>query len=209
MKFSLLPREESFFKLFAESSANVSEAAKKLLDLMENYENVQEKVSEIKRLEEVGDSIIHRIWTSLRRTYFTPLDRDDIASLGERLDDVVDSIEEAARYMLEYRIEAPTESAKELSRIIVRCSEVLNNAMDILQNRKGKKLGELLPLKDELHILENQADQVTSKAMGELFEDYSAVDIIKWKEVYGQLEGATDRCEEIAVILEGIVIRHA
>ena len=79
--------------------------------------------------------------------------------------------------------------------------------MGILQNRKGK-LVELLPLKDELHTLENKADQVTSKAMGELFEDYSAVDIIKWKEVYGQLEGATDRCEEIAVILEGIVIRH-
>ena len=209
MRFSLLPREESFFKLFSESSANVNDAAIKLLDLMENYENVQEKVAEIKRLEEVGDTIIHRTWTGLRRTFFTPLDRDDIANLGERLDDVVDSIEEAARYMLEYRIEAPTESAKELSRIIVRCSEVLNNAMDILQNRKGKKLGELLPLKDELHILENQADQVTSKAMGELFEDYSAVDIIKWKEVYGQLEGATDRCEEIAVILVGIVIRHA
>ena len=208
MKFSLLPREESFFKLFAESSANVNEAAKKLLDLMENYENIQEKVSEIKRLEEVGDSIIHRTWTSLRRTFFTPLDREDIAALGERLDDVVDSIEEAARYMLEYRIETPTESSKELSRIIVRCSDVLNNAMRMLQNRKGK-LAELLPLKDELHTLENEADQVTSKAMGELFESYSAVDIIKWKEVYGQLEGATDRCEEIAVILEGIVVKHA
>ena len=207
MKFSLLPNEQSFFKLFAESSANVNEAAKKLLDLMENYENVQGKVYEIKRLEEVGDSIIHRTWTSLRRTYFTPLDREDIGNLGERLDDVVDSIEEAARYMLEYRIEAPTESAKELSRIIVRCSDVLNSAMRILQTRKGK-LAELLPMKDALHTLENEADQVCSKAMGELFESYTAIDIIKWKEVYGQLEGATDRCEEIAVILEGIVIKH-
>ena len=207
MKFSLLPKEESFFALFAESSSNVNEAAKKLLDLMENYENVQGKVAEIKRLEEVGDSIIHRTWMSLRRTYFTPLDREDIANLGERLDDVVDCIEEASRYMLEYRIESPTESAKELSRIIVRCSAVLSNAMAILQTRKGK-LTELLPLKDELHTLENEADQVTSKAMAELFESYTAIDIIKWKEVYGQLEGATDRCEEIAVILEGVVIKH-
>ena len=207
MKFSLLPKEESFFALFVESSSNVNEAAKKLLDLMENYENVQGKVAEIKRLEEVGDSIIHRIWMSLRKTYFTPLDREDIASLGERLDDVVDCIEEASRYMLEYRIESPTESAKELSRIIVQCSDVLSNAMTILQIRKGK-LAELLPLKDELHTLENEADQVTSKAMAELFESYTAIDIIKWKEVYGQLEGATDRCEEIAVILEGVVIKH-
>ena len=207
MRFSLLPKEESFFKLFVESSVNVNEAAKKLLDLMENYENVQEKVYEIKRLEEVGDSIIHRTWMNLRRTYFTPLDREDIANLGERLDDVVDNIEEAARYMLEYRIEKPTTSAKELSRIIVRCSDVLNNAMGILQARKSK-FAELLPLKDELHALENEADQVCSKAMGELFESYTAIDIIKWKEVYGQLEGATDRCEEIAVILEGVVIKH-
>ena len=208
MRFSLLPREESFFNLFAESAANVNEAAKKLLDLMENYTNVPEKVAEIKRLEEVGDSIIHRTWVNLRKTFFTPIDREDIANLGERLDDVVDSIEEAARYMLEYRIETPTESAKELSRTIVSCSDVLNSAMGVLKNRKGK-LTELLPLKDQLHTLENEADQVTSRAMGELFENYAAIDIIKWKEVYGQLEGASDRCEEIAVILEGIVIKHA
>jgi len=207
MRFKLLPREESFFKLFREASANVNEAAKKLLDLMENYENVEEKVAEIKRLEEVGDSIIHRTWTNLRTTFFTPLDREDIGHLAERLDDVIDSIEEAARYMAEYRIKQPTPSAVELSRIIVRCSEVLNDATRILGNRKSN-LSELLPLKDTLHTLENEADQITSKAMAELFEAHCAIDIIKWKEVYGQLEMASDRCEEIAVILEGIVIKN-
>lgn len=207
MGFSLLPKEESFFNLFIESAGNVNESAKKLLDLMEDYTNVPEKVAEIKRLEEIGDSIIHRTWVSLRRTFFTPIDREDIGSLGERLDDVVDSIEEAARYMLEYRIKTPTESAKELARIIVRCSDVLNSAMAVLKNRKGK-MAELLPLKDQLHTLENEADQITSKAMGDLFENYEAIDIIKWKEVYAQLEGASDRCEEIAVILEGIVIKN-
>ena len=174
---------------------------------MENYENVEEKVSEIKRLEDIGDSIIHRTWTNLRTMFFTPIDRDDISSLGERLDDVIDSIEEAARYMLEYRIDTPTESAKELAGIILRCTEVLDKATRIILDRKSK-LSELLPLKDQLHALENEADQVTSKAMAELFEKYEAIEIIKWKEVYGQLEGATDRCEEIAVILEGIVIKN-
>jgi predicted phosphate transport protein (TIGR00153 family) len=207
MRFSLLPREESFFNLFAESAGNVNESAKKLLDLMEDYTSVPEKVAEIKRLEEVGDAIIHRTWVSLRKTFFTPIDREDIANLGERLDDVVDNIEEAARYMLEYRIQVPTENAKELSRIILRCSAVLVSAMAVLKNRKGK-LADLLPLKDQLHALENEADQVTSKAMGELFENYAAIEIIKWKEVYAQLEGASDRCEEIAVILEGLVIKH-
>ena len=207
MGFSLLPKEESFFNLFIESAGNVNESAKKLLDLMEDYTNVPEKVAEIKRLEEIGDSIIHRTWVSLRRTFFTPIDREDIGSLGERIDDVVDSIEEAARYMLEYRIKTPTESAKELARIIVRCSDVLNSAMAVLKSRKGK-MAELLPMKDQLHTLENEADQITSKAMGDLFENYEAIDIIKWKEVYAQLEGASDRCEEIAVILEGIVIKN-
>ena len=208
MGFSILPREDSFFMLLRESSANLTVTSAKLLDLMENYEDVPAKVEEIRRLEEVGDGIIHRIMTQLHKTFITPLDREDIAQVGERLDDVLDCIEEAARYMTEYHIDTPTESARELSRIIVRCAETLDKAMGILGGR-GAKLKGLLDLKDQLNTLENEADRVTSRAMGELFESYSAIDIIKWKEVYGQLEGATDRCEEIAAILEGIVIKHA
>ena len=208
MRFSLLPREDTFFILLKESSANLKVTAAKLLDLMEKYEDVPSKVEEIRRLEEVGDGIIHRIMTQLHKTFITPLDREDIAQVGERLDDVLDCIEEAARYMTEYNIVTPTESARELSRIIVRCAETLDKAMGILGSR-GAKLKGLLDLKDQLNTLENEADRVTSRAMGELFESYPAIDIIKWKEVYGQLEGATDRCEEIAAILEGIVIKHA
>ena len=207
MKFSLLPRDDSFFLLLEESSANLKTTAKQLLDLMENYTDVTSKVDNIKQSEEAGDSIIHRIMTQLHKSFITPLDREDIASLGEGLDDVVDCIEEAARYMVEYQIPQPTESARELSRIIVRCAETIEQAMGILKTR-GSKLKTLLPLKDDLNKLENEADKVTSRAMGELFENYSAIDIIKWKEVYGQLEGATDKCEEIAAIMEGIVIKN-
>ena len=207
MKFSLLPRDESFFLLLEESSANLKTTATQLLDLMENYTDVTSKVDNIKQSEEAGDSIIHRIMTQLHKSFITPLDREDIASLGEGLDDVVDCIEEAARYMVEYQIPQPTESARELSRIIVRCAETIEQAMGILKTR-GSKLKTLLPLKDDLNKLENEADKVTSRAMGELFENYSAIDIIKWKEVYGQLEGATDKCEEIAAIMEGIVIKN-
>tara|TARA_B100001123_G_scaffold78638_1_gene89264 strand:+ start:674 stop:1300 length:627 start_codon:yes stop_codon:yes gene_type:complete len=207
MKFSLLPRDDSFFLLLEESSANLKTTATLLLDLMENYTDVTSKVDNIKQSEEAGDSIIHRIMTQLHKSFITPLDREDIASLGEGLDDVVDCIEEAARYMVEYQIPQPTESARELSRIIVRCAETIEQAMGILKTR-GSKLKTLLPLKDDLNKLENEADKVTSRAMGELFENYSAIDIIKWKEVYSQLEGATDKCEEIAAIMEGIVIKN-
>jgi hypothetical protein len=202
-----MPRGDDFFLLLQESSANLKVVAACLLDLMENYENVSLKVNEIKRMEEVGDEIIHRIMTKLHESFITPLDREDIASLGERLDDVVDCIEEAARYMVEYRIEAPTENAKELSRILVRCADIIDEAMGLLRKRSSKPSSMFL-LKDTLNTLENQADKVTSKAMAELFESYSTVDIIKWKEVYEQLEGATDRCEDIAAILEGIVIKN-
>ena len=207
MKFSLLPKHDSFFKLFKDSSANLKVSAEKLLDLMENYDNVPEKVAEIKRLEEVGDDIIHQIMMDLHQAFITPLDRDDIAELGERLDDVLDCIEEAARYMMEYDIGAPTESSRELSRIIVRCTGTIDNAMGILGSG-SRKFKELIPLKDELNTLEKDADRVTSRAVGELFREYQAVDIIKWKEVYDQLEGAADKCEDIAGILEGIVIKH-
>ena len=208
MRFSIMPREDSFFVLLEESSSNLKTTAAKLLDLMENYKDVPSKVAGIKESEEIGDGIIHRIMTQLHKSFITPLDREDIALLGEKLDDVVDCIEEAARYMIEYQISKPTKSACELSKIIVKCATTVDKAIRLVKNR-GSKLKALLPLKDELNQLENEADKVTSRAMGELFENYSAIDIIKWKEVYGQLEGATDKCEEIAAIMEGIVIKNA
>ena len=108
MRLSFLPREEKFFLFLQQSAENLRHTSVKLLDLMENYENVPEKVAEIKRLEEVGDTIIHTIMTTLHKTFVTPLDREDIAALGERLDDIVDNVEEAARIMVEYHIEEPT-----------------------------------------------------------------------------------------------------
>lgn len=209
MKLSLIPREEKFFTLLQQSASNLRATAAKLLELMENYENVSEKVAEIKRLEEAGDNIIHTIMKSLHLTFITPLDREDIALLGERLDDVVDSLEEVARYMVEYRIEHPTEKAKELARIILSCAETLEKAMGLLHYR-GAKLRDLLPLTVEINRLENEADQITSQAIGELFNNgIPPIEVIKWKEVYDQLEGATDRCEDIANVLEGIVLKHA
>ena len=209
MRLSFLPREEKFFFFLEQSAANLKTTSVKLVDLMENYENVPEKVAEIKHLEEVGDTIIHTIMTSLHKTFVTPIDREDIAVLGERLDDIVDSIEEAARIMVEYRIEEPTERAKELTRIILRCAETLEQAIGLLHYR-GSKLQEILPLAADINTLENEADQVTSRAMGELFnDDVSPIYVLKWKDVYTLLEEATDFCEDAANMLEGIVLKHA
>ena len=207
MRFSFLPRQTIFFDLLQQSSANLKIAAEKLLDLMENYENIEEKVALIKEIEKNGDKIIHSIMTELHNAFITPIDREDIAILGDRLDDVVDCIEEAARYMIEYRIEQPTANAKHLCLIITFCADAIDQSMALLKER-GSKLNELIPLKERLNNLEDQADRITSQATADLFKSYQPIDIIKWKEVYAQLEGATDRCEEIAVILEGIVIKN-
>ena len=205
----LKPREEVFFGLLHSSTQNLHEVTIKLQDLMEHYEDVEAKAAEIKRLEEVGDHVIHQIMTSLHTTFVTPFDREDIAMLAERLDDVVDDVEEAARLMVEYGIDKPTERAKQLARIIEQAGAVLELACEKLRWR-GSKLREILVHAVELNRLENEADQVTSKAVGELFaNEKDPIEIIKWREIYGQLEAATDRCEDAANVLEAIVLKHA
>ena len=205
----LLSREERFFGLLRSSANNLNETAKLLVDLMEDYRDVPQKVAEIKRLEEVGDHVIHEIMRNLHRTFVTPLDREDIAALGERLDDVVDSIEEAARNMVEYRIEQPTDKAIELARIIGQAALMLQQGVNKLHFH-GSKLRDILPDSVEVNRLENEADQVFSRAIGELFNNgISPIEVLKWREIYGQLEAATDHCEDAANVLEGVVLKNA
>lgn len=205
---SVLTREDRFFGLLRSSANNIHDTALLLVDLLEDYQDVHAKVAEIKRLEEVGDHLIHEIMRNLHRTFVTPLDREDIAALGERLDDVVDSIEEACRNMVEYEIAAPTEASKELSVIILKASEVLQSAIHKLHFR-GAKLREILPDAVELNRLENEADRIASRAVAELFNDsISPIEVMKWRDIYQQLEMATDRCEDAANVLEGVVLKN-
>jgi predicted phosphate transport protein (TIGR00153 family) len=204
-----MPREDRFFGLIRSSTRNLHEVTDKLVDFMEHYEDSEAKAAEIKELEEVGDHIIHQIMTNLHRTFVTPFDREDIAQLGDRLDDVVDGAEEVSRTMIEYGITAPTPRAIELAKIIAQAGACLEQAGVMLQG-KGPKLREILPLAVELNRLENEADQVTSKAIGELFaQEKDPIEIIKWKDIYGLLEFSADRCEDAANVLEAIVLKHA
>jgi predicted phosphate transport protein (TIGR00153 family) len=205
----LTPREDRFFGLIRSSVRNLHETTTALVDFMEHYENIEEKAAEIKRLEEVGDHVIHQIMMNLHRTFVTPFDREDIAELGARLDDVVDVAEEVSRTMLEYGVTAPTPRSIELARIIDACGVVLEQAGDML-NARGSRLRELLPMTVELNRLENEADGITSKAVGELFaREKDPIEIIKWREIYQLLESATDRAEDAANVIEAIVLKHA
>jgi hypothetical protein len=206
----LYPRDDRFFVLLKQSGENLHQTSQALLDLVESYEDVPRKVAVISDLEEAGDHIIHEIMRSLHKSFVTPIDREDIAKLGESLDDVVDAIEESARNMLEYGIESPGPRAVELARLIDQCGKVLDRALGKLLHTRGLRLRAILEDAVEINRLENVADQVTSRAVGELFSNgSSAVDVLKWRELYDHLEAATDRCEDAANVLEGIVLKNA
>ena len=210
MKFwsSFFAREDRFFGLLRSSANNLAEVSVLLVDLMDDYQNVQKKVAEIKRLEEVGDHIIHEIMRNLHRTFVTPLDREDIALLGDRLDDVVDSIEETARLMVEYQIPEPTKEARALAKIIAQAAETLQTALGKLHFR-GSKLKSILPDAVEINRLENEADQIASQAVAKLFNDgLDPIEVMKWRDIYQQLEIATDQCEDAANVLEGVVLKN-
>ena len=205
----LMPREDRFFGLLRSSARNLHQTTTALVDLFENYGDLEAKAEEIKRLEEIGDHIIHEIMNNLHRTFVTPFDREDIAQLGERFDDVVDMAEEVARTLVEYKVLAPRPYALELARIIDQCGAGIEQAGEGLAAR-GSGLRELLPLTVELNTLEHEADILASKAVGELFEtEKDPIEVIKWREIYSMLEAATDRAEDAANVIEGIVLKHA
>jgi len=208
-RFFKSPKDAEFYDLFEQATANLVTAAEKLLDLFENYEDVEAKAKQLKDLEHQGDVITHEIIQKLHRSFVTPIDREDITYLAHSLDDVMDFIEAAGRTAYLYRITEPTERARELARIVARVTHKLNEVMPRLRNRDQFKW--ILKQCVLINSLENEADDVQHAALAELFEmcHLDACDVIKWREIYQHLEDATDRAEDVANVLEGIVLKHA
>lgn len=182
-------------------------ASLELAELLEKYDHVQERVRRITELEHQGDAITHQIMEQLHRTFVTPLDREDIALLAHSLDDIMDFIEGAANAMLLYRVAQPTNWARELAAIIVKMTQGLDKAMPRLRHKAQMK--QLLEHCVEMNRLENEADEVFRRAITELFANTpDPVEIIKWREIYELLESATDRGEDVANVLEGVVLKY-
>ena len=207
-KFLLTPRDTKFYDLFEQDAANLVIAAEKLVDLFNNYENVEAKAGQLKDLERQGDTITHQIIERLHRTFVTPIDREDIALLAHTLDSVVDYIEAAGRTAFLYRIAQPTERARQLASVVVRVAYKLNEVLPRLRHRD--QFEQILKECVEINTLENEADDVHHAALAELFLDCrDPCEIIKWREIYQHMEDATDRGEDVSDILEGIVLKHA
>jgi predicted phosphate transport protein (TIGR00153 family) len=208
MRFPLIPRNYRFYDLFDRSAHNLVAAAEAMVDLMEHFENVNTKTARIKELEHVGDGITHEIVEQLHKTFVTPLDREDITALAQNMDDVMDYMEGATTAICLYGIRRPRAAACSVADLVRLQTVQVDMAVPKLRQRS--QLRSVLKHCVEIHRLENEADDVFLDAMAKLLqEEASAVEIIKWRDIYDQLERATDSCEHVANVLEGIVLKHA
>ncbi len=208
VRLRLIPREEKFYDLFEEGASNLVASARLLVDVMEDYQDVPAKVERLSELESKGDTIIHQTMERLHRTFVTPLDREDIALIAESIDDVVDLIEGTASSMLLFRISKPTPHAQRLAGIILTAAGEVQQAVVLL--RHSSQLRQILVHCVELNRLENEADHVLREGLVELFDnEVPVIEVLKWRDIYESLERATDRCEDIANVLEGVVLKNA
>lgn len=201
----LVPRDEKFYDLFRGQADNIQEAAKKLVELLENFRDVERHVSEIKFIEHKGDQIIHGLMTKLHKTFITPFDREDIHALTSALDDVLDLIDAVASRLAMYNIKSIPPGARQLAKLILHCSEIIVSAVSQLS-----KPQHILEYCGQLTQLEKEADRIKGECIARLFENsVDPVEVIKWKEIYEVLEATTDKCEDVADVLEAVVLKGA
>jgi predicted phosphate transport protein (TIGR00153 family) len=205
LAFRLIPREERFYDDFNALARQIRHGARLLLEMLEPPRPIWDKADEIKEIEHKCDFLTHEIIQRLHRTFVTPLDREDIHTLARTLDDVMDAIDASATIVSLYHIENVRPGARELARIIFDSAEQVVGAVGALEGRKG-----VAECAVEINRLENEADRALQAAIRSLFaEEKDAIEIIKWKEILDFLEQATDRCEDVANVLEGVVVKHA
>jgi len=206
MKLRLFPKDHRFFDLFRQDAANLREGALALQELVDNYVDVEKKYEHIKRIEHQGDNITHELFTRLRDTFITPLEREDIHGLASGLDDVLDCIEGVASRMWTFKLARPTPEVRKLVDVIVKAVEQIFEAIDNLES-----LGHVHAFCKQINILEYEADVICREAIAELFEKAETAaelkDLIKLKEIYTRLEVAADRCEDVANVIEEIIVK--
>ncbi len=204
----LFPRDEKFFDLFDNAAEKIEGGINALLDLLDDFTNVAEKVKKIKDLEHESDQITHQTIEKLNRTFITPLDREDIHELITKMDDIMDFVEAASQRLWLYRVQKPTPEIKELALTLLKAMKQVTQAIKYLRNLKNPQL--ILKSCIEVNTVENEGDQLLRKAMTSLFDNvHDPVDIIKLKEIYEIVEMAIDRCEDVANIIEGVVLKNA
>ncbi|MGK5089343.1 DUF47 family protein [Bdellovibrionota bacterium FG-2] len=204
----LIPREGKFFDLFRQSAKLIVEGAKEFRELLDDLPNAESRTRKIKAIEHQADDVTHTTVELLHKTFITPLDREDIHQLISRMDDILDFIEAASERILLYGITEAPPMAIDLATICVHSAENIQQAINELENLKNRS--DIIRHCVEINRLENEADQVLRMAMARLFkEETDTRQLIKYKEIYEILETVTDRCEDVANIVEGIVLEYS
>jgi predicted phosphate transport protein (TIGR00153 family) len=205
LAFRLIPKEEKFFEDFVAMAEQINRGAALLEQMLAPEQPLWDKADEIKEVEHKCDFLTHAVIQRLHKTFVTPLDREDIHTLARSLDDVIDAIDDSAGVIRLYQISVVRPDARDLGRIIKASTEQVVTAMKALGTKQGISVAAV-----EINRLENEADRAHQTALRRLFEEEKdAIQIIKWKEILDFLEAATDRCEDVANVLEGVVVKHA
>ena len=203
-----MPQEGRFYDYFNEHAETIVAGSRELAELMQQFDNLERRAYSIETIEKKADRITHQTVELLHKTFITPLDRDAIHTLITTMDDILDLIEDVAHSIFLYDIKAVTPEAQKLAAICVTCSEKVQAAVKLLP--KTENAAEVLVLCEEIDKLESEADHVMRAAMAKLFrEEPNVLNIIKMKEIYELLETVTDKCEDVANILEGIIVENA
>ncbi len=203
----LFPKEVDFFEIFDRAALNITKAASMLVALMENFENVETRAKEIYEVEQEGDILTHEIMKKLNKTFITPIDREDLYALASRLDDVLDLIWSAVDRMAVFRVKETTKEAVSMSKDLLETTEAIHKAIRKLKEKNYSHVQEYCI---EINRLENRVDRDFRDALGKMFDEMKdPILIIKWKEIYEHLEDASDRCEDVANVLEAIVLKYA
>lgn len=205
---SIMPKEGRFFEHFVELAEAILQASRELAELMASFDDVERRAYNIETIEKNGDKITHAAVELLHKTFITPLDRDAIHQLITNMDDILDLIEDSAQSIFLYDIRAVTPEAKKLADICVACAEKVKEAVGMLSNMDNARA--IMAVCHEIDRLESEADHVMRSAMAKLFRDEPDVrQVIKLRSVYELLEAITDRCEDVANLIEGIVLENS
>jgi len=201
-----LPKETDFFSMFEKASLNLNKAAAILVEMMEDLSTTELKAKEIYEAEQEGDMLTHEVMRNLNKTFLTPVDREDIHALVNRLDDVLDLIWSSADRAMLFKLHNPRPEAIELSKTLHETTQFITKAIACLKDKKYSYIQEYCI---EINRLENRGDRIFREALVKLFDtEQDPIRVIKWKDMYEMLEEANDTCEDVADILEGIVLKH-
>ena len=203
-----MPKEEDFFELFERAAGNAHEGAGLFVELLEQFDGLEQRAKRIKDIEHTGDKITHEVIDRLNRTFITPIDREDIHELICRIDDIIDLIDTCVNRMVIYKVRASTPEALDLARCLHHATGLIVAAVALLRDMKnGKRINEKCIA---IQTQENEADRIMQAALASLFANHNdPIEIIKWKDLYEEIESATDRCEDVANVLDSIVLKHA